>query len=111
FWGILPLLVVVGAMTVPRFRHLVPPPAPPAPVRTLAPALLLALGTGLFLVGVGDDRAWLAAALALPGSAAALFGLRELLPTGALWLRPGLPAVVAGRGLLFAAMVGVEAFL
>ncbi len=56
FWGIVPLLLVVGAMTVPRFRHLDPPVAARPPRGRLAGALTLALGTGLFLTGLG---AWL----------------------------------------------------
>ncbi len=111
FWGIVPLLVAVAAMTVPRFRALGPPAAAPGPHRTLGPAALLALGTGLFLVGVGTRSPWLAAALALPGAAAAVLGLRELLPTGVIALGHGLPSAVAARGLAFASMVAVEAFL
>src|SRR5690606_24122254 len=53
FWGIVPLLLVVGAMTVPRFRHLDPPVAARPPRGRLAAALTLALGTGLFLTCVG----------------------------------------------------------
>jgi MFS family permease len=49
--------------------------------------------------------------LALPGLAIALYSLHALLPAGTLSLRRGLPSVVAGRGLLFAAFLGVEAFL
>ncbi len=111
FWGIVPLLVLVAAMTVGRFRHLTPPAAATPQRGTLAAALPLALGTGLFLAGVGDDSPWLALALALPGVAAAAYGLRALLPAGVTRLGRGLPAVVAARGLFFAAMVGVEAFL
>lgn len=111
FWGILPLLALVAAMTIGRFRHLMPPAAASPQRGTLAAAVPLAVGTGLFLAGVGDDRLWLALALGLPGVAGAAYGLRELLPEGVLVLRRGLASVVAARGLFFAAMVGVEAFL
>src|SRR5690606_18532066 len=108
FWGIVPLLLVVGAMTVPRFRHLDPPVAARPPRGRLAAALTLALGTGLFLTGLGAASAWLAALLAVPGAAAAVYGLRALMPAGIARLGRGLPAVVASRGL---AVVGVEVFL
>ncbi|HLV12957.1 MAG TPA: MFS transporter [Trueperaceae bacterium] len=111
FWGIVPLLLVVGAMTVPRFRHLDPPVAARPPRGRLAAALTLALGTGLFLTGLGAASAWLAALLAVPGAAAAVYGLRALMPAGIARLGRGLPAVVASRGLAFAAVVGVEVFL
>ncbi|HET8984284.1 MAG TPA: MFS transporter [Trueperaceae bacterium] len=114
FWGILPLLLLVGALTVRPFGAL-------RPVTTFAAggqaagrfraALVLAGGAGLLLVGIGVDSSWLAAALALPGLVIAVYSLQRLLPAGTLFLRRGLPSVVAGRGALFAAFLGVEAFL
>ena len=47
----------------------------------------------------------------LYGDALAGLGLSALLPSGALRLARGLPSVVAARGTLFAAFIGVEAFL
>lgn len=111
FWGILPLLVVVGALTVRPFGALEHRSAAGSAGGGLRAALVLAAGAGLFLVGVGAEALWLAALLAVPGAALAAAGLRTLLPRGALRLRRGLPSVVAGRGALFASFVGVEAFL
>jgi MFS family permease len=114
FWGILPLLVVVGALTVGPFgalRRETTLARGGQAARRLRAALVLAAGAGLFLFGIGVNTPWLAAALALPGLAIALYSLHALLPAGTLSLRRGLPSVVAGRGLLFAAFLGVEAFL
>src|SRR5690606_4769462 len=125
-WGILPLLVVVAALTVRPFGAMrrgggsvaedarsrdARPHAPRSRDTRLPKALALAAGAGLFLFGVGVERVWLAVALALPGAALAVYGLNALLPRGALRLARGLPSVVAARGTLFAAFIGVEAFL
>lgn len=129
FWGILPLLVLVAALTVRPFAALRSggealterdrdkrargPHALDARSRDsrLGTALILALGAGLFLFGVGVEDLWLALAMAVPGAALAGYGLNSLLPRGTLALARGLPAVVAARGTLFAAFIGVEAFL
>ncbi len=110
FWGILPLLVGVAAITVPTFGQLRPAVIVRPPVRSLSMALLLACGTGLVQAGLGGGEPW-HALLALAGAAAALFGLRELMPVGFLRLAPGAGALVAARGLTNATAVGVEAFL
>src|SRR5690606_6494869 len=122
FWGILPLVGVMGLRMVKPFAALGtaagggdsaaarPIDGRDAASRVRA-SLSLAAGTGLFLVGVGAERPWLAATLALVGAATAGLSLRTLLPAGTLKLRRGLPAVVAARGTLSAAFIGVEAFL
>lgn len=114
FWGVVPFILVVAALTVRPFASL-PPPTAAGAARVNGgrmPALAaLAAGAGLFVYGVGVESPWLAAALAVPGAALTVVGLRTLLPGGALVLRRGLPAAVAGRGTLFAAFIGVEAFL
>lgn len=116
FWGILPLLMVVGVLTLRPFGALRPQQATAedagrSRAAHLRAALLLTAGAGAFLLGVGLETPWQAVAVALPGVALAAHGLGALLPGGALRLRPGLPSVVVGRGLLFAAFIGVEAFL
>src|SRR5680860_676736 len=111
FWGILPLLIVVGALTVRPFAALGRAAVTGSGRGRLWAALVLAAGAGLFLVGVGVGAFWLATLLAVPGVALAGVGLRRLMPGATLILDRGLPSVVAGRGSLFAAFVGVEAFL
>lgn len=111
FWGILPLLLLVGALTARPFAQLKHRAREPAGGERLRAAFLLAAGTGLFLFGVGAESLWLGLPLALPGIALAALGLRVLMPPGTLRLGRGLPSVVAGRGAVFGAFVGVEAFL
>ena len=109
FWGLLPLLVVVAALTVPAFRRFPKPNTPKQPSR-LPQAFGLSLGTGLFLAGLTLATGW-GALLAVVGGPLALWSLRRLVPAGTLRAHRGLPAVVASRGLFYAAFAGVEAFL
>ena len=109
FWGLLPLLAVVAALTVPAFRRFPKPNAPKKPSR-LPQAFGLSLGTGLFLAGLTLASTW-GVLFAGVGGPLALWSLRRLVPVGTLRARPGLPAVVASRGLFYAAFAGVEAFL
>lgn len=114
FWGMLPLLAVVGALTARPFGALRAPGGDVASGRgatRFGAALALAAGTGMLLLGLGLRSVWPLAALTLVGAMVAAYGLSALLPAGALRLRQGLPSVVAGRGALFAAFIGVEAFL
>lgn len=109
FWGLLPLLLGVALLTAPAFRRFPRPAAAKAPSR-LWQALGLALGTGAFLAGLTLASGWGLGLLAL-GGPLAFASLRWLTPPGTLSFAPGLPAVVASRGLFYAAFAGVEAFL
>ena len=110
FWGMVPLLLAVLALSLPALRQLEPGPQQRA-ARRLPAALLLVAGTGGFLVGLGVGNPLLVPPLLVAGGLAAWLGLGRLMPSGTLRLRAGLPAVVAGRGLFFAAFIGVETFL
>lgn len=109
FWGLLPLLLVVAALTVPAFRRF-PKPEPKGGASRLPKALQLALGTGLFLSGLTLGT-WWGALLLVVGGPLALLSLRSLVPAGTLSARAGLPAVVASRALFYSSFAGVEAFL
>jgi len=109
FWGLLPLLIVVAALTASAFGRFPKPDAPKKPSR-LPQALGLSLGTGLLLAGL-TLASWWGALLAAVGGPLALLSLRALVPAGTLRARRGLPAVVASRGLFYAAFAGIEAFL
>ncbi len=111
FWSILPLLAVVASLTMRHFARLAPADVTPVRSSRLAAATLLTVGAGAFLVGIGLETPWQAVLLAVPGAVAAGLGLNTLLPAGALRLRRGLPSVVIGRGMFYAAFLGVEAFL
>lgn len=113
-------LVVAGAvplaaaLLLPAFGRLTPTAAsddPPGGHPRIAWAALGACGALLLnaTAGAGTSaRGW--ALLAL-GLAAAVTAARHLLPRGSLAAGPGLPAVVALRGLLAAAFATAEVFL
>lgn len=111
FWGILPLLLVVVALTVRPFASMIQRTGAGAARGRLRGASLLAVGAGLLLTGVGMESPWTGLLLAMPGIALTVVGLRSLTPAGTLRLARGLPSVIAGKGTFFAAFVGVEAFL
>jgi MFS family permease len=88
------------------------PAQPAAPGRrSNAPWALLA-GAGTAALQYASQRLDLAAiGLALVGAAALAAGLRRLLPRGTARARPGIPAVVACRGLAAGAFFGMDALL
>jgi MFS family permease len=113
FAGLVPLTVVVALLTLPSFSRL--PPRPPTGASRggrLLVAGVLAAAVGLGLWSLTAAAAWplrvLAGGLAL---VAAPRALAALTPPRTLRLGPGLGAVVAARGLLFAAFITVEVFL
>lgn len=106
FIGLLPLILVAGAMTLPAVARSEAPPVeadvPPRPSlrRRLPAALAVTLGAGLVVGGLTDLRL-------VPGGVAVAAGLlvgvpayRRLVPSGTLRVRHGLPAAVLLRGLL-----------
>jgi MFS family permease len=81
------------------------------PRRSNAPWALLA-GAGIAALQYAGQRLDLAAVgLAVLGAVALALGLRRLLPRGTVRARPGIPAVVASRGLLAGAFFGMDALL
>ncbi len=115
-------LVVAGAvplaagLLLPAFGRLSKPPeaAEAAPLARVGWALLGAAGALLLHAaghggGSGPTLATIAALLL--GLAAAGAAALRLLPRGSLLARPGLPAVIALRGLLAAAFASAEVFL
>lgn len=74
-------------------------------------ALLLTLGTGIFLVGLSMLPSIMGFVLVVIGLVLMLFPLRKLLPKGTLTLRRGMPAILATRGLFFAAYTSTQNFL
>src|SRR5207249_7259337 len=115
FVGLLPVLGLAGALTLPALRRMAPEPGAGAEAEggraLLAPALGLALGAGLALAGLGGRPGWPGAALVAGGGAVAVPALRRLLPEGTFTLRRGLPAAIAARVLLTFAFFGIDAFI
>ena len=111
FLGLLPLILVGLVLVLPALRSL----SAPEPAAGRGPArwcwsVVAGLGIGA-LQYAGQRRDLPALALAVAGAAALVAGLRPLLPAGTGRARPGLPAVVASRGLLAGAFFGLDALL
>ncbi|MGY2076135.1 MULTISPECIES: MFS transporter [unclassified Blastococcus] len=111
FLGLLPLILLGLGLVLPAVRALPRPAAAAAPASARRWwALLAGVGIGA-LQYAGQRLDLLAAGLAVAGLLALVVGLRPLLPAGTAVARPGLPAVVAGRGLLAGAFFGMDALL
>lgn len=118
FAVVIPIVLLAAALVWPRVRHLGAPDNP---------ALDRALGRrrglwGIFLAAGVFTAQWAGNEAAAAGSVAAgaataagilaaAAALAALLPKGTLWLRRGLPSVVATRGLINAAFVAAEAYM
>ncbi|HKC27511.1 MAG TPA: MFS transporter [Jatrophihabitans sp.] len=109
FLGLLPFALVGAALLVPVLRTL----HPNAAGRTFtAPARLVrALGVAggiAALEEAGQHPSARAIVLLAAGLAALAWGIRPLLPSGTLTVRPGVSAPIAMRGLLAGAFFGIE---
>ncbi len=112
FLGLLPLIVLAGALTLGALRAVAP-----APVRTddaaaaarrgrLPLALAVALGAGLLTVGLTTGEPLPTVVLSAVGLIVLIMALRRLTPPGTLVARPVLPAAVLLRGVLTCAFFG-----
>lgn len=127
FLGVVPLVAVAAAITVPALRTLdrlaarsadaSAQPSRDSPrdsLRVRAPlALAIAGGAGLLLGGltVLPAEPALGIALALGGLAVGLPAYRRLVPPGTLAARPVLPAAVLLRGLLTFTFFAADAYV
>src|SRR3954451_11045879 len=111
FLGLLPLIAIGLGLVLPAVRQLAAPStgAVPDPARRWW-ALLAGSGIGaLQYAGQRLDQAAVGRAVVRAGALVA--GLRALLPSGTVRVRPGLPAVVGPRGLMAGAFFGMDALL
>lgn len=111
FLGLLPILAVATALTVPGLRALGRPETPMRGESRVPRAIWLAAGTALSLGGLGAGSVLIGSPLAIGGAAIALAALLRLMPPGTMRAAPGLPAAIAGMGLLNMAFFGTEAFV
>jgi MFS family permease len=111
FWGMVPLAVLTGILTLPSFFRLEREASQAKPAGRKLPALGLVIGSSLLLSGLLILPQILAFVMVLAGMLLSGWSLPRLTPKGTLYLKPGLPSVIAARGLFFAAFVGVEVFL
>ncbi len=112
FLGLLPMVAVFGALAVRSVRARVPQSEVlPARHGVVRDAVLVAVGAALALAGLTAPQWYETVAGLVAGLAVGLGAYRRLTPAGVLRGRPGLPAVVASRGLLTAAFFAVDAFV
>ncbi|HEV7720559.1 MAG TPA: MFS transporter [Iamia sp.] len=121
FLGLLPLVAVAGLIAVPALGRLTHDherdvvalgPAERRADRTrLARVAALIAGVGLVLAGGTIGHPLATAALVAVGLPVAVPAFLRLVPAGTARLRPGLPAIVAVRGLLTWAFFGVDAYV
>jgi len=111
FLGLLPIVAFAAALTVPALARIAPAERAQEPERRVLGALELVAGAGIVLAGLAASRAFVAAPVAAIGVVVSVHALLRLLPRGSLWAARGLPAVIAGNGLLNMAFFGAEAFI
>ena len=111
FLGLVPFPLIALILAFPALRALNTDSAAPPDWRRPITAVRLALGTGLFMAGLGQAWLPLATLLIVLGAVLAWPALRQLLPEGTFRLERGLPASVATAGLLNLAFFGVDAFV
>ncbi|MBD2865399.1 MFS transporter [Paenibacillus sp. IB182363] len=112
FWGVLPFLLLAVLLSLPVFRKLkMPVVQEKNETGVIGLSVLLAIGTGLFLSGLGMLPKALGITLLIVGLALMAQPLRKLLPSGTLIFHAGLSSLIASRGLFFAAYVCTQNFL
>lgn len=122
FLMLLPLLLIIVPLTWPSYRMVrlhFDPNAFQESARRVPAAMILALGTLLFLVGpemesvTGNAAVTRAASgvVTIAGIALMVAPLRNLLPDGTFRLRPMLGGAVAHRALSFGAFAVIETYL
>jgi MFS family permease len=117
FLGLLPLIAFAGALTLGALRGVADAPAASDPEalaadgRRLQLALIVALGAGLFLVGLTATLPIPSVLVSAVGLLVGIWALRRLTPPGTLTARPVLPAAILLRGVLTCAFFGVDAFV
>ncbi len=111
FWGIIPLAIAVGLLSVRPMRQYGPVERDDAPASRVPLAVIAAAGIGALVVGLQFANLWAAVTTSLIGSGAAAVALRRLLPAGFGRARTGLPALIAVRMCATAAFLGVDSFV
>lgn len=113
FLGLVPFVLVGGALLVPTLRRLQQQRrAQPMRMRWMRLVRALAVAAGVAgLEQAGQHPSPVALAAVPPAIAALAWGLLGLLPAGTLRIRPGVSAPIAMRGLLAGAFFGAESLI
>lgn len=112
FFGLVPFVIPVAVLVLPRFRTV--QPARAAETRTdsrVTDALLLAIATGVFLIGLEIDQVLLAVLASVTGIAAMGVLLYRLLPRGTFPVKPVLPAAIVSRSMSFGTFLVAETYM
>ncbi|WP_289141838.1 MFS transporter [uncultured Brevibacillus sp.] len=110
FWLILPFVILSAILTTPSFKGM-KAAGGAGSSRNLFLPFFLALGTGVFLFGLGEIPTVYGIFLSIAGLFILGFPLYKLMPKGTLVARAGLPAIIASRGLFVAAYYGTQTYL
>lgn len=117
FLGLLPLILLAGALTLGALRAVAPAAAHPDDAAAAARrgrlplALAVAAGAGLLTAGLTAGEPVPTITLSGVGLVTLIAALRRLTPAGTLVARPVLPAAILSRGILTCAFFGVDAFV
>lgn len=115
FLGLLPLVVVAGAFTIPAMRFIGPgTPSNPdgTPDKSLLPwAIGVAVGAAALLAGIAADNLVVTGLLVVAGLALGIPAYLRLVPEGTVRAAPGMPAAIATRATLTFAFFGVDAYV
>jgi MFS family permease len=121
FLGLLPLIAVAAAMTLPAIAAVRPAAerseaeeehnAAVAARRRLPLALVLAIGAGMTVAGLTDARFVPGLPLVVLGLAIGFPAFRRLTPVGTLRAARGLPSAVLLRGVLTFAFFAADAYV
>jgi MFS family permease len=110
FLGLVPLLVLIGAVAVVAVRR-IPGPEVPTKGASLLDAVLVAGGAGVLLAGIGAEQPVLGVGMVIVGGLLAIPAYRRLTPRGTLRAAAGLPAAIACRGVLTFAFFATDAYV
>ena len=111
FLGLVPLVIVSGALAAQAMKHVPPPAQRREATVPYVPVLGVVFGAGLALVSISSGYLPAAVVGALVGGTLLVVYLRKLTPPGTMTARRGLPATVLSRGLLTCAFFSADVYV
>ncbi|GEM48956.1 MFS transporter [Deinococcus cellulosilyticus] len=113
FYSVVPLLILVGFLTIPTLQHSTKPVGNPPPfnVRRFGFSILLAVGAAVLLAGLSWQQSIWMWPVTLTGVLLTALASREILPSGIFRFARGIPSGIIVRGCSAFAFFGSEAFM